>query len=127
MPNESSGIAIKFSPDGKARCIYKDEHLDTYNALGELRVQRASNVEWEKIGGLGLCDLAEGWSVRAAHDPELAIRVVLENCQYKKAVSRVGEICLFVTREAALENEVEHFWELLPPGEKTNEHGSDNR
>jgi hypothetical protein len=126
MTDEPSGIAIKFSPDGKARCIYKDEHLNVYDALGDLKVQRASNVEWEKIGGLGLCDLAEGWSVRSAHDPELAIRIVLENGQYRKVVSKEGEICLFLTRGAALENEIEQFWALLPPEEK-NEHGSDNR
>jgi hypothetical protein len=112
MTDEPSGIAIKFSPDGKARCIYKDEHLNVYDALGDLKVQRASNVEWEKIGGLGLCDLAEG--------------IVLENGQYRKVVSKEGEICLFLTRGAALENEIEQFWALLPPEEK-NEHGSDNR
>jgi hypothetical protein len=109
MTDEPSGIAIKFSPDGTARCIYKDEHLDIYDALGALKVRRASNVEWEKIKD------DEGWSVRAAHDPELAIRIVIEDCQYKKKVSKEGDICLFVTRADALENEVWYFWALLPP------------
>jgi hypothetical protein len=114
MPEAPSGIAIKFSPDGTARCIYKDEHVNMYDALGDLKVQRASNVEWERCEDQEI----EGWSVRAAHNPELAIRIVLENCQFKKIVSIEGEICLFETRKDALENEVEYFWELLPPGEK---------
>ena len=111
MSDEITNVSINFSTDGKARVIYKDELLPLYSELGDMKVARASNVEWEEI------DEAQGWSVRAAHDPELAIRIILDG-GYRKVVSRQGEIALFVTREAALESELNFFWELLPPREK---------
>jgi hypothetical protein len=102
-------IEMLVMPDGTSRCVYKDELIDVYDAIGPKKVKRASNVEWETVDGQG------GWTVRSAHDVDLAIRVQLRDGAYHKVVSRAGEILLFNTREAALENEVEFFWELLPP------------
>lgn len=107
-PDEKA-IAINFTPQGVMRSIYKDELLPLYESLGKPKVQRASNVEWEESSD------GSGWTVRSAHDPELAIRSILQDCCYKRVVSRIGDLLVFVTREAALEAEVEHFWELLPP------------
>lgn len=98
-----------FKPNGKVVAAFTDETQQTLQAVGHPEVARASNVEWERIGN------DEGWTVRAAYDPELAIRAVLHSGGYRKVVSRTGDILCFVTRAAALEAEQQFFWELLPP------------
>jgi hypothetical protein len=101
---------IEVTPAGKIRTVYKDEQLPTLEKLGAVSVHRASNVEWEEIGN------EKGWTVRAAHDPELAIRTIFDKAHssFRRVVSREGDIAVFTTREAALGYEVLHFWELLP-------------
>jgi hypothetical protein len=95
--------------EGRARSIYKDETKSVVDALGAAKVARASNVEWEELHG------DKGWTVRSAHDPELAIRLVILRGAYRQVVSREGLVAVFLTREAALESEVRFFWDLLPP------------
>lgn len=104
-------VEIEVTPDGTVRGIYKDELAELYGALGKMKVARASNVEWE----------LDGWTVRAAHDPNLAIRSVIKDGAYRLVVSREGELTVFVTREAALASELDHFWELLPKFEQKDE------
>jgi hypothetical protein len=102
-------IELQFTPDGKVRSIYKDENLPIFSKLGTVQVSRASNVEWED----------GGWTVRAAHDPELAIRGTPTNDgKFKLGVSKTGLILHFETRESALKTEVEFFWALLPPNQE---------
>lgn len=101
-------IELEFLPDGRMRTVYKDDRHDLYKALGKVSVHRASNVEWEKGPS------EEGWTVRAAHDPNLAIRAIIKDGAYRRVVSRTGDLLYYLTREAALEVELMHFWELLP-------------
>jgi hypothetical protein len=103
-------VEFEFSPTGTVRSIYKDELQPVFKELGKQKVQRASNVEWEESPD----GRDNGWTVRAAHDPELAVRAVLKDSAYRRVVSKNGELLYFTTREHALEAEVEHFWELLP-------------
>jgi hypothetical protein len=102
-------IELMVAPNGDVRSVYDDARLEVFEAMkGKMSVQRASNVEWETL------EDTSGWSVRAAHDPELAIRCILGDGMYKRVASKTGDILLFTTREAALEAEQDHFWELLP-------------
>ncbi len=99
--------------EGNIEGIYQD---DLAAALGaEIKeVKRASHVEWEKAGGW------EGWTVRSALDPEIAIRLVIKDGAFQQVVGREGDIAVFTTREAALEAEVRFFWEIVgqkPPRE----------
>ena len=103
-------IEFVIGSNGAIRSLYKDERLPFFERLGKLSVKRASNVEWENIEG-------GGWTVRAAHDPELAIRIQKLPGLLKRVVARTGDILVFVTREAALGAEQSHFWELLPTEE----------
>jgi hypothetical protein len=99
---------IELIIDGsKVESIYQDGLADLLDAE-EVQVCRASNVEWEEVDG------RKGWSVRAAHAPNLAIRtltfwpftrVVLNDQHYP--------VTLFQNREEALAAEVSHFWELI--------------
>jgi superoxide dismutase len=108
-------IELQFTPDGKVRSIYKDERQSLFREFGDLKVKRASNVEWEKTFH------GSGWTVRAAHDPELAIRIFYNTGRacYEQVVSRTyGLIATFPTREAALDAELAFFWALLPPNQE---------
>lgn len=107
-------IELQFTPDGKVRSIYKDERQSLLKEFGDLKVKRASNVEWEKTYN------GEGWTVRAAHAPELAIRLVYNPilANYDRHVSIDGLIAVYPTREAALEDELNFFWALLPPNKE---------
>lgn len=76
-------------------------------------VQRASIVEWERARDR--C----GWTVRAAHDPQLAIRRTSEWTSdiERYCVSKEGMLEYFKTREQAIGMERGFFWALLPPRE----------
>ena len=99
---------IELIIDGsKIESIYQDGLADLLDAR-EVQVCRASNVEWEEVEG------KKGWSVRAAHDPELAIRA-LTIWPYTRIVLKdpLYPVALFQNREEALVAEVAHFWELI--------------
>lgn len=108
-------VELEIGPTGTIRTIYKDEKLPLLNDLGEVTVKRASNVEWEQIGE------ERGWTVRAAHNPQLAIRIVIHGGRFAQVVSdaddRNAPVAVFTSREAALESEERFFWKLLPPKE----------
>lgn len=106
MCNEQ--IELEITPTGLIRTIYKDDRVPFINSLGgHWRVKRASNVEWEEIGH------TSGWTVRAVHNPELAIRWV-KSCLLNLHVSVEGPIRFFETREDALISEEHFFFDLLP-------------
>lgn len=92
-------MKLRLDTDGKISAIYEDGIQEFLNKLGTTTIRRASNVEWEEAAG--------GWTVRAAHDNELAIRI-------DGQVSRAGPIAVWASRAEALKAEVEHFWELVP-------------
>lgn len=96
-------FSVRFKPDGTMETIYQDGVAEALGAKTQ-EVRRASNVEFETIDG------RSGWTVRAAHDPSLALRTT-DWCRW--APSREGTIVTFKTREEALTEEVKAFWGLL--------------
>lgn len=109
-----SEMKFKIGPGGLIETIYDDGLEELAKDMGAdlSQVCRASSVEWEDAG-----QEKKGWTVRAAYDSELAARLLID-CAAKVVPSRTGELIYFTTRAAALEWEVEHFWQLLPPKEK---------
>lgn len=97
-------LELMISQDGSIRTIYKDTNISLLQDIGEVTVTRASDVEWE---------VGKGWTVKAHHNSKLAIRkraavwVVSDNTQL--------ELVYFPLRADAIEAELKHFWELLPP------------
>lgn len=113
---------LKIDADGTIQTIYQEGIEEFAKDLGAdlTRSCRASNVEWEEIGD------HKGWTVRAAHDSELAIRsgkqLIYEEHPYEFSENVVSKndlrsIIVFQTREEALAEEVKFFWQLLPPKE----------
>lgn len=80
----------------------------------DVRIARASDVEYERLWLEGKS--YSGWTVRAHHQPEY---VYLSRTPTDGKIivvkNGVGLPAMFATREEALKEEVEHFWELLPP------------
>lgn len=111
-------ITLQITEDGTIRSIYADNHSQELNELlgAKMVVERASHVEWEEIDGIA------GWTVRAAWDPDLAIRDSKWEGFPCLTVAREKNYCkkvhVFATREEALKSEVSHFWALLPPKEE---------
>jgi hypothetical protein len=111
-------IELEIGPDGIIRTIYQDGIEAFAEEIGASvkTVCRASHVEWEKKE-----NGEKGWSVRSVHDPELAARMAVQDGRATVIPSREGELILFLTREAAIEWEVAHFFDLLPPKEQRTE------
>jgi hypothetical protein len=107
---------FRVKPGGAIETPYDDDLVDLVKDMGAklTKVRRASNIEFETIGELS------GWSVRATHDPELAIRLLPSLLGWE--LSRSGNILLFETREEALAEEMRFFWQLIPPKEETDAH-----
>jgi hypothetical protein len=104
-------IELEFGPDGIIRTIYKDDSIEELSQIPGMRVlqvDRASKIEWENHG-VGLV----GWVVRAAHNPNLAIRSLPNDPGL--TVSIDGRLAFFQKREDALREEQRFFWQLLPP------------
>lgn len=103
-------IQLQISEDGSIRSLYQDGIIPALEELAGAApsVSRASDVEFEN----------GGWSVRAHHDTELAIRLVVRDGKYVRVVAKEGELAIFPNREDALEAERSLFWELLPEKEK---------
>jgi hypothetical protein len=85
--------------NGTAKMIYHDEEKPLMDKLGKFTVTRASHVEWED----------NGWTVRSAKNPELAIR----KNKGAQVVSTEGDLVKFLTREEALKAEVDAFWSIV--------------
>src|SRR3954469_23892055 len=104
-------IKLQITETGTIRSIYKDGlSQEIRDLLGaKMVVNRASNVEWEEIDGKG------GWTVRAANDPELAIRQGswegFPTMTLSKDINFYKKVYMFETREEALKAEVRYFWE----------------
>lgn len=92
-------IEIQIDDEGNLQSIYDDQLNDLYKSLGAVRVERASDVEWED----------KGWTVRCHKNPGKALRWVNEHIK----VSCNGNIVHFESREEALKYEVKNFWELI--------------
>lgn len=119
-------LNLDVGTDGVIRSIYSDD----LNKLAEetggtiVRVCRLSNVEWEElmVGPDGKPE--KGWTIRAAHDPELALRWTMpfeERCLYRISayhIAKEGELVYFSHREEAIEVEKAHYAQLMPPKEK---------
>ncbi len=108
--------------DGIIRTIYDDSLTKMVPDMsGEMvMVCRLSNVEWEESQN------AKGWSVRAAHHKDLAIRIQRlpdPNIRGKYTNTLVCsddtnlEIYLFAERDKAIETEKKFYSQFLPPRE----------
>jgi hypothetical protein len=110
-------LNLDFGTDGVIRSIYDDKLVKFSEDVGDMaQVCRLSHVEWEELGG------KKGWTVRAAHDTELAIRTLGPPSSRGPfvGVSRRQEypVHVFETREEALKYEVRDSDQLMPPKEK---------
>ena len=99
-------VDLVIGQDGSIEAIYEDGLADILDAKTS-EVVRASSVEWETTKD------GSGWTVRSATDPEVAIRIILDNCQYRKVVGREGDLAVYPKREDALADEVEFFWDIV--------------
>lgn len=105
MKNE---FTVRITEEGDVDAIYQDGLAEVLDAETK-EVRRASNVEFETIDDKG------GWTVRSAHDTELAIRRQAPCCLKPGPaymVGTVGKLAMFDSREDALKWEVRFFWEL---------------
>ena len=91
---------VLIDEDGTITTIYQPGVEQYAKDLGGqvVNVTRLSVVEWEARYG--------GWTVRSAHDYELAIRQGLN-------VAREGPIAVFAERQQALDAEEKSVWKLL--------------
>lgn len=106
---------IQISPTGKVTYVYDDVLALTLKTLGELKVGRASNVEWEDYLIPSTGQRYTGWTVRSAAQP---LYRFLQRSPADGSIEVThnggGLPAFFPTREEALREEVAHFWELLP-------------
>lgn len=105
-------LNLDVGPDGVIKSIYSDKLNDLAEKIGGDLVQvcRLSHVEWEEVGN------EKGWTVRSAHDPELAIRWILQRSTV--STNPAFPIAVFSSRQDALFAEKAHVDELMPPKEK---------
>lgn len=112
MPEQK--LDLDFGTDGVVRSIYDDKLNEFAKDIGELvKICRLSNVEWEEtvVG-------RRGWSIRAAHDPKLAVRQnQWDEFVYECSRAEEHPISLFESREEALVFEKKYYDELMPPKE----------
>lgn len=119
---------IEIREDGTIRMMYQDGVEKMAEEMGGTITTscRASDVEWEEVGP------DKGWTVRSAYDKELALRWAhsfgpdgkkLPFSSINLVCSKDGDIVVFTTREAALAEEVKHFWALLAPKHEGNNGG----
>lgn len=117
---------LKVGPDGTIETIYQDGIEAFAEEMGAevATVCRASNVEWEDVGVPlnARFPATKGWSVRSVKNPLKALRVkshfnpgFTDERYFDEVVcsddANLG-IALFDTREAAITQEIKHFWEL---------------
>ncbi len=100
--NNEVVMSLRIDGDGDVTMIYGDDNASFMDRLGSVEtVERASHVEWAD----------GGWTVRAAHDAELALRY---DGNGNVVASREGTIATFAVRADALRAEVNAFWNLIP-------------
>lgn len=102
-------VELVIRPDGVIESVYDDSLKEFATDIGgEIsNVCRASNVEWEdSVDG-------KGWTVRASHDPSLALRIKPDELIMTWHASRDGKIVYFDSRSFAIEEELRFFWQLL--------------
>lgn len=108
-------VKWEIEKDGTIRGIYSDALQEVTEAMGaEVRkVCRASNVEWEEN------ECRRGWTVRAAHNPNLAARLSDSDLvEFIVSDDIRRPLAYFPFREEAIRWEVRHFFQLLPPKEE---------
>lgn len=118
-----STFEIEIDPDDPKLRMIHQEGIENFaeNLGGEISTScRASDVEWEVDGE------RKGWTVRSAFRKELALRWKESKkvttgaymASLDIAVSEVGELVFFPTREEAIQEEIKNFWELLAPSRR---------
>lgn len=105
---------VTVDEDGTITMIYQPGVEQHAKDLGGrvVKSERISHVEWEHQHG--------GWTVRSAHDPEIAIRHCgCHLCKDDGVVRYIvgkedqGPIAVFAERQQALEEEEKAVWKLL--------------
>lgn len=110
MKNE---VELKIGPTGTIEAIYQDGIEQFAEEMGAemATVCRASEVEWEVVEYPDHTE--KGWSVRSAKNKLKALRVEYgTQCRIVCSDDANLNIALFTSREAAIEREIQHFWEL---------------
>lgn len=117
---------LKVGPDGTIETIYQDGIEAFAKDMGAdvANVCRASDVEWEEIEAPlnARFPATKGWSVRSVKNRLKALRMrshfnpgFTDERYFDELVCSDDEnlaIALFDTREAAITQEIKHFWEL---------------
>lgn len=117
---------LKVGPDGTIETIYQDGIEAFAEEMGAdvSTVCRASNVEWEEVPQPlnARFPATKGWSVRSVKNPLMALRMKSDfnpgftDERYTDTLVCSSDpelgIALFDTREAAITQEIKHFWEL---------------
>jgi len=102
----SNGILIL--PNGDTVMVFSDDSLIKARSVGPVHVQQTSLIEWEE----------DGFTVRAAHDKNLAIRLT----EHGRCLSREGALKIFETRQEALTCEMIVFWDIVEDRLKKEDH-----
>jgi hypothetical protein len=111
--NVKDSFELKIGPDGTIETIYQDGIEQFAEEMGAdvSTVCRASEVEWEVVEYPDHTE--KGWSVRSAKNGLKALRVQYgTQCRIVCSDDTNLAIALFTSREAAIEQEIKHFWEL---------------
>lgn len=116
---------LKVGPDGTIETIYQDGIEQFAEEMGAevATVCRASEVEWEEIPAPinHRFPRLKGWSVRSVRNKDKALRIESSlnagvGDRYIDTIvcsdNQHLAIALFESREAAIEQEIKHFWEL---------------
>lgn len=117
---------LKVGPDGTIETIYQEGIEAFASEMGAevATVCRASDVEWEEVAVPlnARFPATKGWSVRSVKNPQKALRLKSDfnggftSDRYIDSLVCSDDanlaIALFDTREAAIKQEIIHFWEL---------------
>ena len=99
-------LELHINNKGNIEAMYQEGLAETLDAE-IIRVQRASQIEWETVEGRSG---RSGWTVRSTVNPKLALRVT-DWCRW--APREEGTLVMFQNRSEAIEEEKKFFWQLL--------------
>jgi hypothetical protein len=111
-------LKLEFGADGVIRTMYKDGLEEVAKIIdAEMTTTcRAAHVEWEEQDG------QSGWTIRAVHNKELAVRIKgWGEQEFIVDADPTNPVAFFSMREEAIRTERGFFFKLLPPKEQRTE------